>query len=133
MRLGALVLLAALASPALAQDESEITPEETAAAIAAVEAANLSDAVYRNLWCAGLYSQKYSAETAAAEPGTAQTSATARDDLYRKAAVDLLAAGMTEPEFTAVAENTYRVVLSQTKVGATARDFTDEQCAEAAG
>ena len=132
MRLAA-VLAVALALPAFAQDEPAITPEETAAATAAVGAANLSDAVYRNLWCAGLYSRQYSDRIAAAEPGAAQQFAGTRDALYRKAAVELLAAGMTEPEFTAIAENVYRVALSQTRVGATARDFTDEQCAEASG
>jgi hypothetical protein len=133
MRRGAVLLLAMLASPVMAQDEPEITAEQTAAATAAVEAANLSDAAYRNLWCAGSYSKQYSSQVAAAEPGAAQQSANARDALYRKAAVELLAAGMTEPQFTAISENVYRVVLSQTGVGATARDFTDEQCVEASG
>jgi hypothetical protein len=128
MRRGVVLLLVVLAPPALAQDEPEITPEETAAATAAVEAASLSDTAYRNLWCAGLFSQRYSSQVAAAEPGSAQQSANARDALYRRAAVELLAAGLAEPEFTAIAENTYRVVLSQTRVGATARDFTDEAC-----
>jgi hypothetical protein len=128
MRLGALLLTVMLVSPAAAQDEPEITPDETAASTAAVEAANLSDDVYRDLWCAGLFSQRYSTQVAAAEPGAAQQSADARDALYRKAAVGLLATGMTEPQFTAIAENVYRVVLSQTRVGTTARDFTDEAC-----
>ena len=131
MRLGAL-LFVALASPVLAQDEPEITPEEIAAATAAVEAANLSDTAYRNLWCAGLYSQRHAEQVAAAEPGAAQQSAGARETLYRRAAVELLAAGLTEPEFTDIAENVYLVVLSQTRAGSTARDFSNEQCAELA-
>jgi hypothetical protein len=129
MRRAGIVLCLLLASPALAQDAPEITPQETAAAIAAVEAAALSDTAYRALWCAGLYSQRNDAGVAAAEPGAAQSSADARDRLYREAAVELLAAGLAEPQFTTIAENVYRVVLSQTKVGGTARDFTDEDCA----
>ena len=132
MRLGALIVVAVvLAAPALAQDEPEITPEETAAATAAVEAANLSDTVYRDIWCAGLYSHQYSSQVAAAEPGAAQRAADARDDLFRKAAVDLLAAGLSETEFTGLAEAVHIVVLSQVRVGATATDFSDEACERA--
>lgn len=127
MRLGAL-LFVALASPALAQDEPEITPEEIAAATAAIEAATPSDTVYRNLWCAGLYADRYTAGIAAAEPGVAQQAANGRDVLYRRAAVELLAAGLSEPQFTALAENFHTVVASQTRVGAAARDFTDGAC-----
>jgi len=129
MRLCALIVVAlALAAPALAQDEPEITPEETAAATAAVEAANLSGSVYRDLWCAGLYSHQYSSQVAAAEPGAAQRAADARNDLYRKAAVDLLAAGLSEMEFTGLAESVHTVVLSQVRAGVTATDFTDQAC-----
>lgn len=135
MRRGLILLLALLASPAAAQDTPAptITPEETAAAVAAVEAANLAYPVYLSLWCAGLFAQQSAASLAAAEPGAAQVAAEPRDALYRRAAADLLATGMTEAGFTAIAENMYRVVQSQTNAGSTAREFSNEQCAEVAG
>ena len=133
MRPGAILLVLALATPALAQDAPATTPEETAAAIAAVESANLSETAYRNLWCGGLFASRHATETQAALTGAAQQSAVSRDALYRKAAVELLAAEVPEPEFTALAENVYMVVQSQTAAAAAeARDFTDEACAEAA-
>lgn len=134
MRLGAVLLIAALASPAAAQDLPGITAEETAAAVAAVDAAALSDTAYRNLWCAGRYALSHATEMAAAETGAAQQSATSRDALYRKAAAELLAAGLAEGAFTAVAEDVYRVALSQMRAAdANARDFTDTECAAGAG
>jgi hypothetical protein len=133
MRLGAILLFAAVAAPAVAQDLPEITAEETAAAVAAVEAAGLSDAAYRNLWCAGSYALLNARQVTAAEPGEAQQSATVRDAFYRKAASELFAAGLTETEFTAIAENVYRVALSQERTAvAAARDFTEGECAAAA-
>jgi hypothetical protein len=58
--------------------------------------------------------------------------AEARDALYRKAAAELLAAGLSESQFTALAESVFTVVLSQTGAGEPARDFTDEACQAAA-
>jgi hypothetical protein len=132
MRRGALLLLALVALPALAQELPEITPEETAAAVAAIEAAALSDTAYRNLWCAGSLALRHTAQTMAAEPGAAQRSAAARDALYREAAVELQSAGLAEEEFTALAESVYAVVVSQTRSGGTALDFTEDDCAAAA-
>lgn len=122
----------ALATPALGQDLPAITPEESAAAVAAVEAARLGDEAYRALWCAGSFSALHASQIAAAEPGAAQGSATARESLYREAAVVLLAAGFEEAAFTAIADDVYRVALSQMRTGGTARDFTEEECAAAA-
>ena len=128
MRLKALALFAALAVPAFAQELPDITAEQIAAASAAVEAANLSETTYRDLWCGGAFALKYALAVQAAQPGAAEFSA-ARDKLYRKAAVDLLAAGVTEGDFTELAENVFRVALGQTRSDdAATRDFTDEEC-----
>jgi hypothetical protein len=103
-----------LALPASGQDLPPVTPEETAAAIAAVEAAGLSDTAYRALWCAGAYSVI----------GQSQP----RDTLYRQAAMLLIHTGMDEAAFTAIAEHVYRVALSQMRTGTTTRDFSDADC-----
>jgi hypothetical protein len=125
----AAVVAAALAfsSPAL----SQVTQEEVDAAVVAIEEAELSETAYLNLWCGAafiLVSEQLRANGATADADSVQPFS---DAVYQKAAVELIELGVSEEDFTALAQNFRVVAISQTGEGGEA-DYTQEECTAAA-
>jgi hypothetical protein len=120
-----------VAAPALAQEMESYTEQQVADAAAAIEAAELTDEAYQHFWCGSAFliiSQLMETRGMAAESEQAKASA---DVLVGKAATEMIALGMPEPEFTAMFQNFRVIAISQTGAGAEA-DYTQEDCTAAA-
>ena len=120
-----------VAAPAIAQDIESYTEAQVADAIAAIEAAELTDGAYQNFWCGAAFVIINQLLTARGMPDDAAQATAAADVLYDKAATEMIAAGMPEPEFTALSQNFRIVAISQTAEGAEA-DYSQEECTAAA-
>jgi hypothetical protein len=119
------------AAPALAQEIESYTEQQVVDAQAAIDAAELTDAAYQNFWCGSAFliiNQLLTSRGMAAE---AEEAKVATDVLVGKAATEMIAAGMPEPEFTALFQNFRVVAISQTGPGAEP-DYTQEDCVAAA-
>jgi hypothetical protein len=96
------VLLSCLALPLAAQG---LPPERVEAARAALEEAALPANAFRNLWCGALFGAERDRLAAAAEYQASEAPGRLRDWLYQAAAFELIAAGMSEGDFIAIAED----------------------------
>jgi hypothetical protein len=96
------VLLLSLVLPLTAQ---QLPAERIGAAREAVEAAALPENAFRNLWCGALFGAERDRLAAAAEYQASEEPGRMRDRLYQAAALELIATGMSEGDFIAVAED----------------------------
>jgi hypothetical protein len=125
-------LVAALsATSAFGQEIESYTEQQVADAAAAIEAVELTDAAYQNFWCGSAFLIINQLATNQGMTAEAQQAQGAADVLFGKAATEMIALGMPEPEFTALSQNFRIVAISQTGPN-TEADYTQEECIAAA-
>lgn len=124
------LLVATLSSSALAQ---EVTAEQVETAVAAIEAAELTEDAYKNLWCGAAFGIVKESLTAAGNTADVATLDALQTSVFEKAATELLATGMAQEDFEVLATNFVYLAMSQTSAdeGGEA-DFTQEECTAAA-
>lgn len=129
--IAATAAMAFVAAPTLAQEMETYTEQQVADAQAAIEAAELSDDAYQNLWCGSAFlivNQLATNQNMKAEADSAKANA---DVLFSKAATEAVTNGVSEADFNALAQNFRILAISQTGSGAEA-DYTQEECTAAA-
>jgi len=125
----AALLAAALSTSALAQ---EVTAEQLASATTAIEAAELSEGAYKNLWCGAAFGMVKESLTPEGDPADVAMLDALQSAVFEKAAAELMAVGVAQEDFEALAGNFYYLAVSQTSAEGGVADFTREECMAAA-
>lgn len=116
-------------APALAQ---ELTQDDIDNAQAAIEAADLSDEAYLNLWCGAAFGIMQQKAADQGDAATADQLAQLQTTVFTKAAIELQAEGVSQEDFSTLGTNFAYLVMSQGKDAGGEADFTQDDCAAAA-
>ena len=122
---------ALITSPVLAQEMETYTEEQVVEAQAAIDAAELSDDAYLNMWCGAAFVIITQLMESRGMADDAKQMVAMGDVVYQKAATELIGLGVNEADFTALSQNFRIIAIAQTGEGAEP-DYTQEECTAAA-